>query len=268
MPKFGGCMVMPAAKDRVDNKPLPVVILPGWGFRAMALEPYIHAIERQQPVYLLDDIMSQGCLESASEEASRAPLAYLKRCLPDKMYLCGWSLGGLLAMMFALQYPQRVAGLTTFASSPCFLQQSDWPGIPASTLAALSDAIAADAARAREQFLHLLLQGQSKKTHLLRHLRASTLPSPNAQHLLPGLHLLSNIDVRERLHDIICPQLHIWGRLDPLLPMAVYKRMSCLLPQGSCILLDEAGHLPFYSHAESCFQWTQRAILLIKARCI
>ncbi|RKZ33738.1 MAG: pimeloyl-[acyl-carrier protein] methyl ester esterase, partial [Gammaproteobacteria bacterium] len=45
---------------------------------------------------------------------------------PPAMWI-GWSLGGLVAMEVARQYPERVSALTLMASTPRFQRHPDWP---------------------------------------------------------------------------------------------------------------------------------------------
>jgi pimeloyl-ACP methyl ester carboxylesterase len=44
--------------------------------------------------------------------------------LPEQVTLCGWSLGGLLAMRAALLAPERVSGLVLVGSTPSFMQRA------------------------------------------------------------------------------------------------------------------------------------------------
>ena len=50
-----------------------------------------------------------------------AVVAQLATQIPDNSYLCGWSLGGLLAIALANRYPEKVQQLGLIGASPCFV---------------------------------------------------------------------------------------------------------------------------------------------------
>ena len=60
--------------------------------------------------------------------------ALLATCIPPNAVLLGWSLGGLLAQQIAIQGNNKLAGLITVASTPCFVNKVDWCGIKPSVL--------------------------------------------------------------------------------------------------------------------------------------
>src|SRR4030067_2864139 len=56
--------------------------------------------------------------------------------------VCGWSLGGQVALRWAMRQPQQVNRLVLVASTPCFVQRPDWTcAMAAETLAGVGAAL-------------------------------------------------------------------------------------------------------------------------------
>lgn len=168
--------------------------------------------------------------------------------LPDGVVLCGWSLGGLLALQAAATAPQRVGGLILVGSTPCFTQRADWPAAQApAVLAAFHAALASDAAATRKRFIALLNQGDTQARALTRVLTAaqgaSAEPVPAA--LAHGLDWLRDVDLRERVPHIDVPTLIIHGERDALTPPAAGRFLAATLPDAQFESFADAAHAPF-----------------------
>ncbi len=75
--------------------------------------------------------MSSICPVTGSVAAMRISISPIARvriaaATPRALWL-GWSLGGLVALRAALDYPANVRGLVMIASSPRFVSAPDWP---------------------------------------------------------------------------------------------------------------------------------------------
>lgn len=186
---------------------------------------------------------------STGAEASFAAAAdALLASLPEGVVLCGWSLGGLLALQAAATAPQRVGGLILVGSTPCFTQRADWLAAQApAVLAAFHAALASDAAATRKRFIALLNQGDTQARALTRALTAaqgvSAEPAPAA--LARGLDWLRDVDLRERLPQIDVPTLLIHGERDVLTPPAASRFLAATLPDAQFESFADAAHAPF-----------------------
>lgn len=85
----------------LTSRPILTLELPGYGDR--------------------ENTIAEHTVESLS--------AWLDSEISQPATLIGWSLGGLVATQFALDFPHKVSGLGLIASSPKFIAEGDWPGI-------------------------------------------------------------------------------------------------------------------------------------------
>jgi pimeloyl-ACP methyl ester carboxylesterase len=68
--------------------------------------------------------------------------------------------------------------------------------------------------------------------------------------LRAGVTLLAD-DVRPLLPRIACPTLVVWGRYDPLLPLAFGRLLARGIPGARLAVIDDAGHNPMADQPEA-----------------
>lgn len=178
----------------------------------------------------------------------------LQAIIPANVHLAiGWSLGGIRAMQYAVQFPKRVTHVVTLACNPCFVAQSDWPGMPLSSIDNLRQQVQADPQLAVKNFLWMLCQAEPNSRQLFR-LLVPKLQSalPERSNLLTGLDLLQQ-DHRTLLTEIQCPQLHLLAAGDPLVPPELADYMAKLLTT-KVTSLSGAGHLFWLNQPDWCRQ--------------
>jgi pimeloyl-[acyl-carrier protein] methyl ester esterase len=90
-----------------------LVLVHGWGMNSEVWQPLLPYLQDDFHVTVIDGF----------EEDITAYLAIA----PNVAIWCGWSLGGLLVLDIANQYPERVQAVVTIACNPCFVQRDDWP---------------------------------------------------------------------------------------------------------------------------------------------
>ncbi len=61
-------------------------------------------------------------------------------------------------------------------------------------------------------------------------------------------------EVVARYPSITVPVLLLWGRQDPVVPLALGERLATALPDGRLAVLDECGHLAAEEHAEDALE--------------
>lgn len=111
------------------GKGLDVVMLHGWGVNSAVFT----ALPNLLPQYRFHfvDLPGFGDSDVVAGDINDW-LARIVASVPTPAIWIGWSLGGLVATLAALKYPQYVSALCTIASSPCFMARDNeaWPGIP------------------------------------------------------------------------------------------------------------------------------------------
>jgi len=171
----------------------------------------------------------------------------------EPLNLCGWSLGGQVAMRWAQRYPQQVSRLALVASTPCFVQRPGWDcAMAEATLAEFTVALEQNYALTLRRFLALQVRGSENERELLVSLRTALFSrgEPELAALQSGLNILRDCDLREALAEIDQPVLVIAGERDTLTPPQASRHIAERMPQARLTVLAGAAHAPFLSHPD------------------
>ena len=228
----------------MQNEARDVVLLHGWASGASvwnALRGRLLGLRMSAP-----DLPGYGssplCTPCTAEILANA----VARSAPRRCDVVGWSLGGLVALAWALSAPDQVRRLALIATTPSFLQRSGWPeGMAEDTFAGFETAVANDPAGALQRFALLQSQDDVQAKAVTRELR--NLPTPGATALAAGLGVLRSTDLRSRLHAVRAPTLVLQGERDRVVPAAAGERLSRLLPSAHYCTIRGAAHAPFLS---------------------
>lgn len=228
-----------------------IVMLHGWGMNSAVFTP-LHSSLSQYRVHYVD--LPGFGNSSAIDGGIDNWLEALITVLPENAIWVGWSLGGLVAMLAAIKYSQKMKGLITIASSPCFMARAEdkWPGIPPQVLAQFGQSLHKDLSKTVERFLAIQAMGSATAKEDIKQLRHLVLakPLPNSNALIQGLKMLEEVDLRPKLNQIETPWLRIWGRLDGLVPRHVPALMPKNVELYQDVILNKASHAPFISHTD------------------
>lgn len=248
----------------------PLLFIPGWGmhggmwggvldqlaqhYRVMSVDLPGQGFSRRVDTPLSPQELNNACAgESLAHPTLDALVDQLAAQFPEPLTLCAWSLGGQIALHWAMRYPKQVQRIVLIATTPCFVQQANWQcAMSADTLAAFSAALQQDYAPTLRRFLALQVRGSEHERELLLTLRGALLirGEPDTAALQIGLAILRDCDLREALPGIKQPVLVIAGARDTLTPMAASQYMATQLPNGRLALIEGAAHAPFLSHSD------------------
>jgi pimeloyl-[acyl-carrier protein] methyl ester esterase len=207
---------------------LHLVDLPGHGFSP----PYGAGAE-------------QGMLEHTIERVAEL--------LPEDCILCGWSLGGQIAIEVAKREQARVKKLALISTTPCFSKRDDWQwGMEARTLQLFAVNLKRDYKGTLKRFLTLQISGTGDTTAVLARLRKSLFErgKPDEVALEEGLQLLLLSDMRGAINSIAQPVLLIHGEKDVITHPGAARWMNQQLPHSELVILDDCGHAPFLSYPD------------------
>jgi pimeloyl-ACP methyl ester carboxylesterase len=171
----------------------------------------------------------------------------------DAAALVGNSMGGFIAAELAISFPQRVerlvlvsaAGITTHAHPgamrvvPAMRRVERIIAMSGAWAASRSDSVARRS-RLREVALNVVVRHPGR---LPAALAAEQIRGAGKPGFLQGLEATIGYDVRERLPEIACPTLIVWGASDRLIPVADAEVFAELIPDSRKVIYDDTGHM-------------------------
>jgi pimeloyl-[acyl-carrier protein] methyl ester esterase len=163
--------------------------------------------------------------------------------------LVGWSLGGIVAMQLALQYPDKVAGLVLVSTTPSFCNRQGWEqGCDNELFDAFESGVKSNSPKTMSRFFALMLRGndisRSQYNQLAKEVIDKASP-PSTATLEKGLNHLASTDLRKDMQGIAQPALVVHGQDDVIVPVAAGEWITEALPHAESHLFDTCGHAPF-----------------------
>ncbi len=238
-----------------------IVLLHGWGLNSRVWQPLLSRLSTAYRVTLIDlpGMGQSPCTVDAYDPECIA--TQLLAVAPPTALWLGWSLGGLLALHVAASAPARVQGLVMVASSPCFVQQEQWPGLAPDVLQQFALQLQHDHQAVVRDFLACHLRG-TLHTRQLTRLQQLIVQGgmPTATALQMALLPLLTWDLRVALAQLQCPHLHILGRLDGLVPASLALALGALYPGATVRIANRSAHMPFLSETALFLQWLSEFI--------
>lgn len=232
---------------------VPLLLIHGWGMHGGMWGDVPEKLARHFPVMAVDlpghglsakgkQLFALDAIVDALSEQFSGPLA-----------LCGWSLGGQIAMHWALREPQQVERLVLVSSTPCFAERNDWQfAMPQQTLLQFAADLEKNHAATLRRFLGLQVRGSEGERELLATLRAGLAShgEPDTDALRGGLEILRDLDMRDALPKIRQPALVIAGERDRLTPPRASHYLAQAMPNARAVEIRGAAHAPFLSHRD------------------
>lgn len=229
-----------------------LVLLHGWGLNSAVWNQVIDDLAQHFTVYCVD-LPGFGINHEINVESTiSAWAASVAEVINEPAIWLGWSLGGLVATQVAVDYPNKVSGIITVASSPKFTETTDWPGIKTDVMSMFTKQLSEDFSLTLERFLAIQAMGSTSAKKDINALKAvlTQRPLPQVSSLHDGLNLLNDVDLRESLSRINVPFLRIYGKLDSLVPKKVIPLVNDLVENSQTYIFDKASHAPFISHTQ------------------
>jgi pimeloyl-[acyl-carrier protein] methyl ester esterase len=164
-----------------------------------------------------------------------------------------WSLGGQVALRWAMLHPLQVRRLILVASTPCFARREDWShAMSMELLLEFGVALQQHYALTLKRFLALQMRGGEQERGLLAEMRDTLFScgEPDLDALQAGLDILRNCDLRSALPLIMQPALIVAGERDALVSMEASLYMAQQMPSAELVRIQGAAHAPFLSHPD------------------
>lgn len=225
----------------------PLVLLHGWGCDSRTWKPLLPQLQQFARVITID-LPGFGESETLPDFILEHVLTALAQAIPTRAILLGWSLGGMLAVILAARYPQKITQIITLAANAKFVANDDYStAMPIAINQDFTQSFAVDAPLTLKRFSGLLVQGDANERGLLKALRAENTRAVINHNWLQALELLACLDNRADFAQLSQPGLHLLGDVDALVPVAAVNALQQLNSQQTVIVLSETAHAMHWS---------------------
>jgi len=234
----------------------PLLLIHGWGMHGGLWAQVAEQLAQSHRVHSID-LPGYGASDSCAPYDLDNLVQNLSAQFDEPLSVCGWSLGGQVALRWAQLHPAQIQKLVLVATTPCFVQQEGWAcAMTADTLREFSAALQQNFQQTLRRFLALQVRGSEHERELLVELRARLFAKgePDIAALKGGLEILRDTDLRSQLTRINHRTLVIAGERDTLTPMAASVYMAEAIPDAQFAVVQGAAHAPFLSHPQVFMQ--------------
>jgi len=230
-----------------------LVLLHGWGLHGGIWETVLEGLENKFTVYNIDLPGFGHSPVHNGEYTIDYLVESIEKILPDRCYMMGWSLGGLVATALSLKCPEKISKLITVSSNPSFVSDDNWQyGMQKKVLESFINYLQDDYEGTLIKFLSIQTMGSVTQKEDIKRLKETVFihGQPSKKALKGGLDILNDINLVSRLSELTMPILRIYGRLDSLVPAKVAADVDNHIPNSQSIIYRKAAHAPFLSATE------------------
>ncbi|HEX4734378.1 MAG TPA: alpha/beta fold hydrolase [Thermoleophilaceae bacterium] len=170
----------------------------------------------------------------------------------DRAVIVGNSMGGFIGAEVAIQFSTRVEKLVLVSAAGISIEHQrnepvlrvlelldDWLILGGGWAATRSEALSGRP-RIRRQIMKLVAHRAEK---LPAALIAEQVKGSGKPGFVPALDALTDYPIRDRLADIRCPVLVVWGEQDRLVPVRDAYEFGRLIPDARVVVWPETGHV-------------------------
>ena len=190
---------------------------------------------------------------AADADALRAFLSF------EKVAVVGHSVGGFIALIFALHYPEQISHLILMDTAPAFnymgeiMANAQRKGATEEMIAALQAPTPAD----NEEFKRMLSVLMPLYFHkfdeklaerLAANMMLSVFAAASNEMFMPTYNVVSQLD------KIRVPTLILTGRDDFICPPSQAEIMHKGIPNSELVILEHSGHFPHFEETNAFFE--------------
>jgi pimeloyl-ACP methyl ester carboxylesterase len=177
----------------------------------------------------------------------------------EPVRLVGNSMGGFIGCEVAIRFPQRVERLVLVSAAGISIEHErnervldglyrteNVAKLVMTRIALRSDQLARRPGM-RRALLRLVAAHPERMSGPLvaEQVRGTGTPG-----FVPALDALTAYPIRDRLPEIACPTLIVWGRLDRLVPVRDADAFEELIPDSRKVVFDDTGHVAMLEQPE------------------
>jgi 2-succinyl-6-hydroxy-2,4-cyclohexadiene-1-carboxylate synthase len=222
--------------------PATVVLLHGFAGTGRAWEPVIARLERERYTALAPDLRGHGDARDARPVTFDAVVADILAAAPERFTLCGYSMGGRIALHVARAAPRRIERLVLVATTAGIDDDAQRAARRADDerLAAFADDATAEQFADRWAAQPLFAGTPPEAARIWREDLLRNDPRALAA-VLRGLGTGSMAPLWERLGELTMPATVLAGERDAKY-VALAERLASALPRGELVVVPGAGH--------------------------
>jgi 4,5:9,10-diseco-3-hydroxy-5,9,17-trioxoandrosta-1(10),2-diene-4-oate hydrolase len=246
----------------LGDKGTVVILIHGLGASADIWRYNVEALAEQHRVYVPDVI---GFGRSDKPGPSFSPFDYtpflddfLNILNIERASLVGQSLGGAIALHYALQFPQKVSKLV-LVDSAGLGKEVIWT-LRLMSLPLVGELVSHPSRKGVELFFKFAVRDPALVTKDFVDLYYNFFSQPGFQKfLLKIVRSIINVagareevlaPLMDNLYKITQPALIIWGEKDRVLPLKHAYRGKEKLPNAELKIIEGCGHIPFFERPE------------------
>ena len=234
----------------------PVVFLHGWAMSGRVWRFQQQLTDDRRLIFLDQRGHGQSATGTAYtiNDFAGDLAAFFEHLELEGVVLVGWSMGVQVALQAFPALRARLAGLVLVGGTPRFTTTDDYPhGQPAVEVKGLTLRLRRDYQKTMGEFFKsMFAEGEMDGAQYQRIVHEVVMGgrSPDQEAAKQALQILSQADLRDRLHQVDRPVLLIHGELDSICPAAASAYMAQRLPMGSLNIMHGCGHAPFMTRPE------------------
>jgi len=230
----------------------PLLLIHGWGMHGGMWRSVAEQLAQHFDVYAVD-LPGHGASAPLDSFTLDSVVEQLSSQFDRHLTVCGWSLGGQVALGWALRHPQQVERLVMVASTPCFVRLDDWKyALSVEILEEFATNLQKNYALTLKRFLSLQMRGSEQEREVLALMRDGLFSrgEPDLAALQAGLEILRSSDLRAALPTLRQATLVVAGERDTLIPHQATQYLADRIPNARLATIKGAAHAPFLSHPE------------------
>jgi pimeloyl-[acyl-carrier protein] methyl ester esterase len=249
---------------KVDGQGKDLVLLHGWSQNHKSMQPIMNFLKNNYHVTSFD-LPGAGESDWHPEIQTIHDMAdQLLNDLPENAIYIGWSFGGLIGISIAASYPNRVSHFIGIGTTPKFVADSNWPGVPQPGFQVVVEQEVN--AKGLKNFLREYYNSEF----------AAFDPKPeNYFNLLDSLDdadkfdmdiyskaikICDATDLRKEFKSLKCPVDLIFGDLDEAVPVTQHECIKKLNPAVKIHVIPGAHHIPFWTHPKQFNELLQQIL--------